>query len=53
MSLKEKAYRLDYARFRWGMTYKQVANWAIDKGWVRDLAEFEQLMLDIEEMEKK
>ena len=52
-TLKEIANRVYYARFRGGMTYWEMGEMFIRNEWVKDMAEFEQLMLDIEEMESR
>ncbi len=60
-TLKEIANRVYYARFRrevlkefrGGKTYLETGEMFIRNEWVKDMAEFEQLMLDIEEMESR
>lgn len=51
--LKQMANRVYAARWKARMTYWETGEMFIRKEWVKDIAEFEQLMLDIEEMESR
>ena len=50
-TLKLMKYRVDRARFKIGMTYIQVREWFIENGWVEDKEAFNDLMIEIQEME--